>query len=520
MFGTVLITHGRRSRGEATWMVSIASAVLLTACGSTVQDVSSPGRGAQIPPNGIDGPLAPSGPVGSAPLSTSPGSAPGPVASAVGTDGRAPSVGATPIGGSGPTTADPSNPGTAVGRSVGITASTVKMGVVIAAGNPGTAFGTSLSYDTDASTRIVQGMVNEINATGGIAGRKVLPIYAYNDNTDGSASAQTRSQTEICTRLTEDEKVFFVIAMNPAGLNYSYDCYAKHQTPLIDLLLADADAERLAQLSPWVIAPIAMNWGTMARVLPGALSEAGFLTQKMGLFTQDRPALNRSAKVLMGEIGKRGGRFLATATFKPTYDGLAADTAAAVLSFKDKGVDRVVVWAPQCGTLLAFSRQAQSQGYSPRYGLTTYQTPAFCAGLVDPSQLKDAAGAGFLMANDVSGSSAPPITPREKACFDTVKKRSGDNFTKRGASGSAGIALASCELLYFAQKALAPGAGRAIGNGEVAGYVARLGTSYQAVNVAKTSYGPNKLDGAQVYARLEYRTSCSCFGYVGGWRDI
>lgn len=510
-------------------MVSLVSALVLTACGSTVQDSSPQSGGAGFSPNSLGAPAGPPGADGFTPVGASPGAVPGAVAtgaaSAMGgvVPGGAVSPGTDPRTGGG-LSSDPSSGGTAsaVGRSVGITASTVKMGVVIAAGNPGTAFGSSLSYDTDASTRIVQGMVDEINATGGIAGRKVLPVYAYNDNTDASGANQTTTQTEICTRLTEDEKVFFVIAMNPAGLNYSYDCYAKHQTPLIDLLLADADTERLAQLSPWVIAPIAMNWGTMARVLPGALNDAGFLTQKMGLFTQDRPSLNRAAKVLISEIEKRGGKFIATATFKPSYDGLAADTAAAVLSFKNKDVDRVVVWAPQCGTLIAFSRQAQSQGFSPRYGLTTYQTPAFCAdsGLIEPSQLKGAVGAGFLMTSDVSKAGAPPITPREKACFDTVKKRSGDTFTQRSASGNAGVALATCELLYFAQKALAPATGRSIGNGEVATYVARLGTSYQAVNVAKTSYAPNKLDGVQVYARIEYRTSCSCFGYAGGWRDI
>jgi ABC-type branched-subunit amino acid transport system substrate-binding protein len=406
-------------------------------------------------------------------------------------------------------------------RAVGITATTINLGVIIAAGSPGTAFGASLNYDTDATTAIVRAMVEEVNASGGIAGRQVVVSYAYNDNTNGASDNQARQQEAICTRFTEDEKTFAVLAFNPAGVNYAYPCFAKHQTPIIDMLLADADTQLFQELSPWLIAPVEVNWGRMARTLPHALADAGYLDKTMGVFTYDRPTSRRTVKTLQDEIERRGGEVLEIAYSQATYDGLASSISAAILTFQSKHIDRVVMWAPQCGPLLIFSAQAESQQYRPRYALTTYNTPAYCASQVKPSsQLKGATGVGFLPASDASFEGAPPTTPREKACFARISKHTGETYSERAASGNAGFALGVCELFGFAQQALAPAKGLPLGNAEVAAYAARLGTSYLPINTFRTSFSPTKLDGADAYSLLDFREGCTCFGYSGGLRDV
>jgi hypothetical protein len=170
--------------------------------------------------------------------------------------------------------------------------------------------------------------------------------------------------------------------------------------------------------------------------------------------------------------------------------------------------------------LIVFAGQAKSQQYAPRYGLTTYNTPSFCATIVPAEQLAGAAGAGFLMANDVSGTGAPPPTAREKACFVRIAKHTGGTYTQRGSSGDAGFALGVCEELGFLQFALRPATGLHVGNADVAGYVARVGTSYPSINVPRTRFGPDKLDGADQYSALDFHADCTCFHYKGGWRDI
>ena len=125
--------------------------------------------------------------------------------------------------------------------------------------NPAThlrAFGVNASYGEDNGKFIKA--VEEINATGGIAGRRVAAVVAEQDQTDQSQEDETREGNEICTRLTEDEHVLMVLNF-VLGARYSYECYARHQTPIYPWV-SSIDAVAMRGLQPWLLPALWLSY--------------------------------------------------------------------------------------------------------------------------------------------------------------------------------------------------------------------------------------------------------------------
>ena len=104
----------------------------------------------------------------------------------------------------------------------GVTPSSIKIGITypdvaaiatIINVNPGNY---QVAYNT---------LINQINAQGGINGRKITPVYAPVDPL-GTAGAATA-----CTKLTEDDQVFAVLGFFQAA---DIGCYVTgHDTPIV-----------------------------------------------------------------------------------------------------------------------------------------------------------------------------------------------------------------------------------------------------------------------------------------------
>ena len=509
--------------------------VLLVACGSTVAPSVSPGAPIAAGGESTGLELATESPSTATTTSSQPdattgeaagGAAAGtaPVAAdepAATTPGQPPGAAAGPSGRPGGPRSGEDPPPAAGRNGVGIDDETVKVGFVIAAGNPGAAFGIPVAYDADTNVRIVRALVDELNDTGGLAGRRVEAVYEFNDTTNQDSQEQTTQQNAICASLTQDHKVFLVVSITVNGQGYAYECYAKAGTPLIEGSLGfGVDQQRWDGLSPWLFAPVYMNLTRMARLLPEVLAQRDFLTQKMGVIAYETPSLRQSAGLLVAELERRGGKVLDTVYMTPTYDGLGSGTANAVLRFSALDIDRVVMWAPEGGALLLFANNAESQGYHPRYGVSTFDAPALMARTLRPSQLRGAVGVGFLQGRDLADAYAPPLNPRERRCFDVLEKRTDTRYTSRNQNSGAQFGLAACTLVWFTRDALARAAGAPLGNAEVGSRITALGDSYVPVITVGSAFGPQRLDGINHYRHLVYDESCTCFRHTGPWRQL
>lgn len=515
------------SRGRVrTAMVALSMSV--AGCSSAGTGVSQPGL------NGGSTTLGPGGAStepGATP-SGSPRTAPGASAS---TSAGAQGPGVGPADSSGGFTGPGTNPGggggpSTVASGVGITATSVKIGFILPAGNPGQAFGVSGTTGTDLTAQqVAQAFVDDLNSRGGLAGRKVQPVFVTNDNTDNSQSNQTNVQNNNCTTLAEDQKVFAAVALNVGGTSYGAPCYAQHHTPLFDRELQSYDAETVAKLSPYFFAPISMNLTRMAELFPGALREESFLTKHMAVIAYDLPATRSlTEKVLIPGIKAEGGLVTDKVFTKVDYGDLGSQTANAVLTFRQHNVDRVVFFAPGGGAPLLFSKQADSQGYYPRLGVSTLDCPGPCMtpgnGLNVPAKsVQGAVGFGYTPAYDTGGFDpyAKP-TALMSACWAAANKRLGTHMPKDGGS-AIDFALRVCDMTNFLRQALEPATGKTLLQDNVGGLVEGLGTSFQSVWVKGTNFGPSRHDGASRYALLGFVSDCGdgngCWRYSSSFRQ-
>jgi ABC-type branched-subunit amino acid transport system substrate-binding protein len=133
----------------------------------------------------------------------------------------------------------PANAGVASSKSVqGVTPTTIKVGITY----PDVAAVKSIvNIDPGNYPEAYQALIRQINAHGGINGRKIVPVLAAIDPL-GTAPAATA-----CTELTQDDKVFAVM-----GFFQTPDtaCYVQtHDTALVGASLTGAAASQAR--APW-----------------------------------------------------------------------------------------------------------------------------------------------------------------------------------------------------------------------------------------------------------------------------
>jgi hypothetical protein len=117
----------------------------------------------------------------------------------------------------------------------GVTATTIRVGIpyVDVGAAPLRALGVSMNWGSVPDA--FNALIRDINAHGGINGRKIVP-YIVAVNPVGTAPAATA-----CTQLTEDDSVFVVIAPLDAT------CYLQHNVPVVGSIYPAGHSSTLAQ---------------------------------------------------------------------------------------------------------------------------------------------------------------------------------------------------------------------------------------------------------------------------------
>ncbi len=114
----------------------------------------------------------------------------------------------------------------------GVTATTVKLGIVMVDFGCVSQFVDTVRNEQQATYQV---FVDDINAHGGIAGRKVVPVYK------SYCPIQSSEALATCTALAEDDKVFAAVGTLFDTSGDAQLCFAKqHDTPLITHGLSEA----------------------------------------------------------------------------------------------------------------------------------------------------------------------------------------------------------------------------------------------------------------------------------------
>lgn len=519
-----------RSRGlRRLGLVPLALAV--AACGSTVDLGQVAGQG-----QSLGGQLGTSGdglsidPGGQSPEAIATGS---PTDSPSGTAGSTnePVAGESSSPGSQPTsdagTGTPSSSGTAAGprgSGIGVYKDKIYVGVVTVQSFSNVAAAAGLTAETGNQKNKVNAVIALINAQGGIAGRKLIPVF-YDVNVTRLLANKAAEQEAICSKFTQDNKVFAVAS--PVGFtdDVLYKCLTK-----AGVATASAgesfDQQFYSQFPDSFYMPGDMN---MTRILSTNIdalydakyftgwdvtnSKAGKAPVKIGLVRKDtpsdkrvttegvKPALARHGLTLSGEVA-----IPITADSSTAYRG-------AVLQFKAQGITHVLFTSVAVSTWMSTS---QDQGYHPRYGLNSRVSPgALLESSSSRAQMLGSMGIGWQQYNDVTAANDPgPASARGKDCLNAMTKAGEDNSIRP----SALISTWYCDTLYFLADATSKAPDFAL-KGLRAGAEA-LGL-FGAASTFRSYYKPGRLhDGAGAYRLVSYVESCSCYRYTTALRTI
>jgi hypothetical protein len=287
----------------------------------------------------------------------------------------------------------------------GVTASTIKVGITypdvaalkgIIDVNPG-------NYQVAYTT-----LINQINAHGGINGRKIVPVYAPVDPL-GTAGAATA-----CTQLTEDDNVFAVMGFFQAA---DVACYVQtHSVPIIGASLTALQSAQ--SKSPW-FNNIISDSDLIPREMAIFQQEGAFTGKKIGIVgtSPDQAETN----LVISALHKLHVHVVQTATNAvPDTDTAAFNQEYGViaLKFQSSGVNTVVA-VGNSGNSWAEALQLNNSTYHPRIVATDYiDLDAYVTNKLGYTQpiIKDALTAGGY----------PPVAvvwndPAMKRCVATIQ---------------------------------------------------------------------------------------------------
>lgn len=365
--------------------------------------------------------------------------------------------------------------------------------------------------------QILEALVTWTNDTGGLAGRRLVPIYYEADavgrpyDTDAQAS---------CARFTEDHEVFAVHSSPVGGSDALVACLAARRVPLIEqtpLLFDHAYYERYAGYlyQPGWMSPD--RWGV---AYVNGLAQSGYFDgAKVGIVRfDDAPYRRLYENVISPRLSSIGVRpeeaVIASPSGTSDFGSMNAQANNAILRFRQEGVTHVMIIDGGGALTFFFMQQAEGQGWRPRYGLTSANMPATQASNQAVAQLSNAIGVGWSPSVDVFAADQPGGKEAWSRCQSIMEAhrvpRTYRTFTR--------YTDPLCDSVFFLRTALERA--DALTDAGLRSAAEGLGTSYVSPFTFGTMLGPGRYDGASTVRTFQFDVECRCFRYVGTTRTV
>jgi hypothetical protein len=521
----------------ATSLAVTLGALVTAACGSTVAGTSSGAALSGVAPGAaaLGGSSTTTGLVGSdSPAQASGPAATGVNAAAAGSTGTA-AADATGGAIAGDSTGAAAQRVTASGSAPGVTATTIKVGV------PYTANGEAANAALGASA-ITRGdekgymtaVIDDINERGGVAGRKLSPVYfAYDAQSADSKDAQDQAA---CAALTQDNHVFVSFA---GGLTENFDaCLAKAGVAKLSsgrLINEDAAYFRKYATSFNLSVPsqdrmMADQVATLKKLnyFTGwnpSTGQAGPNPVKVGILSVDTPKWARPLRSVLlprlSAIGHAVDSANVVEVYNPSSTAdtgkTASDLQNATLKFQSNGVTHVLVLDANGSLTLLWAPNAKNQRYFPRLGVNsaTGAQALKDAGIMGNDQLNGAMGLGWFPSLDLPAAETTKYaTAQTNRCLELIKKKTGQTFTSTNA---ASLALTKCDMGWFFELA-----GRSVGGAlnlqSITSAIEAVGDAYRPALTPSVRISAGRHDGIVQGYEITWDTGCTCAKYVGKHR--
>lgn len=318
------------------------------------------------------------------------------------TPSSAPSASGGPVT-SGPRTAS----------DVGVTADTIKLGVVLLDIEKLKVLGFGQPHFTPAEQREqYQVFIDDVNAAGGILGRKIVPAYRTYDALDSNGNTSTGA---VCRQLAEDDKVFASLSNNSEisrCLNKTYGIPVVQAGGSLNedyskglLMTAFAKLERYA-----------LNWGDLA--VRTGLAKG----RTLGTLTGNTPESTNSEAYLVKGIEDAGG----SVAYRAKLGSEASQIAVEVEKMKAAGVDTVFL-VVDFVTAINFVSTAEQRNYRPLYVASDFGSLS-AEGLLGSMPRSFDGAVLYTQAPYRPG-------PESTACVDRFNEKTGNDYAYDTESG-------------------------------------------------------------------------------------
>lgn len=505
--GTTVPTDAGRPAAAGSEGVAYAGAAATTDDGLGMEPAAAPpaDQSAEFQPSAGD--------------QTGGSSAAAPVGGAAGDGGAAPASGSSSGEEDAPSDSGSTTGGTtAPARRPGVTADTVFVGARFTpnSGEANAAIGAA-GLESGDQRNYYNALIRDLNRRGGVAGRKVKPVY-YRDTQEGSQDARDQAA---CTHWTQDKEVFAMVDESSPIL---LECAAKAGAVITDTTFSRSTEQTYARY-PNFVEISAVNLQRIGPVTVDGLHRSGYFSKGavIGLITWDEPAYRTAVKEGFTPAFARHGlspkvvEYIKPPQTRQNVGDTGAAVSSAVLKFRTEGVTHVLIADGPAGAFqgtgltLLFFKSASSQNYYPAYGLNTTNSPVsgLKAGLWTNRELK---GSHAVMWDNEDPDSDKGIkaNTQRKRCFKLMR----DNGVQLPNENAKGFALAACDEVWFFE---------AVGNRapslSVAGFmqaVDGLGSAYRGPAAYANFFGPQRHDGVAAARNAVYKEGCGCFRFTTG----
>src|SRR3954447_24621689 len=506
------MTHLVR-RGYQGRIALAVVALVATACGSTVQNAGSAPGGA----NGSQALSVPGGTQASGAPGTVVGGSSGGAVGSAGTGAAGGTGGGLAAGQSGAVgsgNASISEPG----DGPGVTNTTINIGAVYdpdaaaadsaigaAGANPG---------DVKAETEAV---VRYVNSHGGVAHRKLNPIWYKESTSDSAATTEQR----MCSTWTQDNKVFVFEAGEP----------------LLDQCTADAhgvavDAGRLIEETtpqnrkyPAVVNISSFNIDHSMAVTVNGLAKQGYFNNgaKVGIVTWDdayyRYGISAGANPALARLGLKNVpvQYVAVPQSYGDLGATSSSAGSAVLKFRTMGIDHVIVLDGPAGVAsgailwIEWSRQADSQQFYPRHGLNSTSGFNALASAIPQKEMENSIGVGWFPSLEETSSdwAKTPLSSNAKLCLQIMK----DAGQQESGANAQAIQFGICDKLFLLKQLFDPITGP-LNQQTALAAINALGTRYTPMLTFGLNITAQRHDGAYLVRNMAFQDSCTSYRYT------
>jgi ABC-type branched-subunit amino acid transport system substrate-binding protein len=383
---------------------------------------------------------------------------------------------------------------------IGITRDAIKLGVLIPSDNS-SAGGGSFSSVIGSPKAQWNAYINAVNATGGILGRKLEPVYREYDGLDLDA------QRAACVYLTEQAKVFAIVNSGGFYGDPILCVTQQHKTPFLGQA---GEALDFYQKSNGLYFSTTPNKDRVLKnMVAAAVRDGVFKGKTVGLLSRegiDAIPVDRSLKPTLAAYG-----------VKVTYEArISSDDSAAqsqipleVQQMKSHNVDFIMLTT---GLIVAnvFVQQADSQRYTPQYMTSDFAsggTDIYTVGM--PASFAGAITYTALRTGEARAGMAEPA--HDAACRRTYEKATGKAMDRTTTEYS--LTVTACGILTEFVKGMVS-AGVNPTRGLLSQALQAIG-SWDVPFSGAGSWSRNKFDAPDVVRRGTWKSDCKCWLPVG-----